>query len=173
MEVRVMLKSKKILSSLLILSLVFSMMIGTTAFAQESNTETETVAVEAENARASSTIVGPDGNVYTYLGTATRNGANNYPIEVMLRQTIRASDGWHIAFYCPNNNRRDLIQGKVTATPVMGGTVQTYSFLNYYNEISNIDLSQLPGVDLYRIKIRADAIGTSNRCDVYYRVYRQ
>lgn len=168
-----MLKSKKFFSSLLVLSLIFSMMIGTTAFAQESNTETEAVVVEDENARASSTIVGPDGNVYSYLGTATRNGAYNYPVEAMLRQTISASDRWRIAFYCPNNNRRDLIQGKVTATPVLGGTVQTFSFLNYYNEVSVIDLSQLSGSGLYRINIKVDAIGTSNSGDVYYRVYKQ
>lgn len=168
-----MLKSKKFFSSLLVLSLVFSMMIGTTAFAQESNTETEIVAVDNENARASSTIVGPDGNVYNYLGTATRNGAYNYPVEAMLRQTIGASDGWHIVFYCPNNNRKDLVQGKVTATPVLGGTVQNFSFLNFYNEVSDIDLSQLSGTGLYRINIKVDAIGTSNSGEVYYRVYKK
>lgn len=175
MEVRSMLRSKKVFSSLLVLSLIFSMMIGTTAFAQESNAQesnTETVAVVDENARANDTIVGPDRNVYYYLGTATRNGATNYPVKVMLRQTISASEGLHIAFYCPNNNRKDLIQGKVIATPVMGGTVQTFSFLNYYNEVSDIDLSQLSGTGLYRINIEVYAIGTSNSGAVYYRTYK-
>lgn len=173
MEVKGMSKSKRFLGSLLVLSLVFSMMMGTTVFAKEGNAEEVTIAVDNESTRASSTIVGPDGNVYNYLGTATRNGAYNYPVEAMLRQTISASDGWHIAFYCPNNNRLDLVQGKVTATPVLGGTVQTFSFLNYSNEISDINLSQLSGTGLYRINIRVDATGTSNSGEVYYRVYQR
>lgn len=158
-------KSKKMLSSMLVLSFVFSLMLGTTVFAKEA----EAAAVTATEARAGDTIVGPDGNVYYYLGTADRQ--SNRPVEAMLSQTIAASDKAHIAFYCPNNGRKDLIQGKVTATPVLGGTVQTYSFINFYNEISVIDLSNLPGVGRYRINITVHAIGTSNKGAVYYRIY--
>lgn len=158
-------KKKRFLSVLFMMTLVFSMMLGTTVFAKEVDTEIGTN--EETDTRAANTIVGPDGNVYTYLGTAS-----NSPIQVMLSQTISASDRVHIAFYCPNNNRNDLVQGKVTATPVLGGTVQTFSFLNFNKEVSDIDLSELPGTGKYRINIRVDAIGASNRGDVYYRLYK-
>lgn len=167
-----MLKFKKNLCLMFALLFAFSMLSGTTVFARDIDTKAETIAVGNKNARASSTVVGPDGNLYSYIGTATRNGAKNYPVDVLLRQTIKGSDRWHIAFYCPNNNRMDLIQGKVTVTPVLGGTVQTFSFLNYANEISNIDLSKLSGVGSYKINIRVDAIGTSNRGEVNYRLYK-
>lgn len=163
-------KGKRFLSALVIMTFVFSMMLGTTAFAKEIDAADENAAVETADARASSTIVGPDGYVYQYLGTADRQ--NSRPIEAMLRQTISASDGVHIVFYCPNKNGNDLVQGKVTAIPVFGGTVQTFSFLNFYNEVSDINLSNLSGTGKYRIEIRVDAVGTSNKGDVYYRAYQ-
>lgn len=163
-------RSRVFLNLMIMMTLVFSMMLGATAFAKETNAGTEVMAVETADTRASSTIVGPDGYVYQYLGTASRS--NNRPIEVMLNQTITASDGVHIVFYCPNNNRTDLVQGKVTVTPVLGGTVQTFSFINFYKEVSDIDLSELSGTGRYRIEIKVDAIGTSNKADVYYRVYQ-
>lgn len=162
---------RKMLSKLLVVSFVLSMLMGMTAFAAEcdgkliSSTESEVIA-------ASSTVVGPDGNIYSYLGTATRNGAINNPVTASLSTTITASDNYHIVFYCPNNNRMDLIQGKVTAIPVLGGTSQNYSFINNYNEISTINLSNLPGSGRYRVNITVNAIGTSNRGDVYYRIYQ-
>lgn len=161
-------KGKRFLSVLVIMTLMFSMMLSTTAFAKEVDEEIETATVKATDIGVASTIVGPDGNVYQYLGTAIRGNS----LEVMLSKTYSASDGVHIAFYCPNNKRTDLVQGKVTATPVLGGTVQTFSFINYYNEISDIDLSELSGTVKYMIKIRVEAIGTSNKGNVYYRVYQ-
>ncbi|MDE6847018.1 MAG: hypothetical protein K2J99_14825 [Lachnospiraceae bacterium] len=165
-----MIQRKKFMSTLMVLTLVLSMMIGTTAFAKEDVPYGDAVSVETM--AAASTIVGPDGNTYTYLGTATRNGADNNPVEAVLRQTIVASAGYHVVFYCPNNNRRDLIQGTLTASPVMGGTVESFSFTNYGNEIYDIDLSNLPGSGPYVLRVKAYAYGTSNQGRVYYRVYQ-
>ena len=123
------------------------------------------------NAIAASTITASDGNTYTYLGVAKYAPPYNYPVEGSLNQSISASDKVHLAFYCPNNNRRDLVQGTVTATPVLGGTAQTYSFLNYYNEIADINLSTLNGSGLYNISYKIESIGSSNQATIYYRIY--
>lgn len=164
-----MLKSKKLLRLSVVLTLIFTMLFGTTAFAKEASA---VASIETSSASASSTIVGPDGYTYTYLGTATRNGATNHPVEGHYTQLITASQKVHIVFYCPNNNRKDLVQGEVEAIPMMGGTVEKYSFLNYSNEVSDINLSNLPGTGPYRIDFSIYAIGTSNSGAVYYRVYQ-
>lgn len=165
-----MMKRKKALKMVVVMTMVLTMMFGTTVSAKEN---VETVPVEAAGVNASSTIVGPDGNTYTYLGTATRNGSTNYPVEGLLSQLITASGKYHLYFYCPNNNRRDLVQGTVTATPMSGGTVETFTFTNYSKEIIEIDLSNLKGDGLYRIKYSIYAYGTSNSGKVYYRVTQE
>lgn len=126
---------------------------------------------KSTNVMAASNITASDGNVYTYLGVAKYVSPYNYPIEGSLNQSITASNNFHLVFYCPNNNRRDLIQGTITAKPVLGGKTQTYSFLNYYNEISDINFSNLNGSGLYNISFKIESIGSSNQATVYYRTY--
>ena len=95
---KIKMKSKRHLSTLLALALVLSTMMGTTAFAKESVTCEDAVVVEAEQTTAEArSIVGPDGNTYENLGTATRA----YPIEALLRRTVTTSDGYHIVFTAP------------------------------------------------------------------------
>ena len=158
---------KKLWGILLALAVVFAMIPCKSSYAMES----ESIGI-ASSTKASGTIVAPDGNTYTYLGTATRNGATNNPVSAYLTTPISALDTLHIVFYCPNNNKQDLVQGTVTATPVSSGTTQTYTFMNYYNEIATIDLSNLPGTGQYNITIVINAIGSSNKGDVYYRLYQ-
>lgn len=122
---------------------------------------------EVSSALAASTITAPDGKTYTLLGTVTRG----YTLTASLNSTITASDNYQLKFYCPNNDRKDLVQGTVTASPILGGgTQQTYSFINFYNPLSTIDLSTLPGTSRYTINIAIYAIGTSNQGTVYYRI---
>lgn len=162
-------KNKRNMSALLVLTLILSTMIRTTSFAKENAPCEAVTVVEAEETTvAASTIVGPDGNTYEYLGTATRGNA----IEVLLRRTVTAADKYHIVFYCPNNNRKDLVQGTLTASPVLGGTVEEFSFTNFANEIRDIDLSNLPSNGPYVLRVKAYVYGTSNKCDVYYRTYQ-
>ena len=156
-------KFMKFIGAMLAIVLAFTIASGGSAFAMEIGGDQPLVA-------ASSTIVGPDGNVYTYLGTATRNGATNHPVTATLATTVTASDNYHIKFYCPNNNKKDLVQGTITATPVSSGSTQTYSFLNYFNELADIDLSTLSGTGYYQISISVYAIGSSNQGDVYFRL---
>lgn len=57
--------------------------MGTKAFAKESVTCEDAAVVEAEQTTAEArSIVGPDGNTYENLGTAT----HVYPIEALLRR---------------------------------------------------------------------------------------
>lgn len=149
-----MAKIKRKFSLVLVFAMVVSILYGTST-----------------NARAASTIIASDGNIYTYLGVAKYVPPYNYPIEGSLNQSIAASDNFHLVFYCPNNNRRDLVQGTVTAKPVLGGKAQTYSFLNYYDEIADINFSTLNGSGLYNISFKIESIGSSNQATVYYRIY--
>ena len=166
---KIKMKSKRHLSTLLALALVLSTMMGTTAFAKESVTCEDAVVDEAEQTTAEArSIVGPDGNTYENLGTATRA----YPIEALLRRTVTTSDGYHIVFYCPNNNKKDLVQGTLTASPVLGGLVEEFPFTNFGNEIRDIDLSNLSNNGPYILRVKAYVYGTSNKCDVYYRTYQ-
>lgn len=156
---------KKFLGVLLALAIVLAIAPCKYAYAMESIGDEFAL-------NASSTIVGPDGEIYTFLGTATRNGAINNPISAYLPVPVSAADGVYIVFYCPNDNKKDLVQGNVTATPVLSGTTQTYSFMNYYNELATINLSNLPGSGQYNITITINAIGSSNKGDVYYRLHQ-
>ena len=122
---------------------------------------------EVSSTLAASTITAPDGKTYTLLGTVTRG----YTLKASLNTTVSASDNYQLKFYCPNNGRKDLVQGTVTATPFLSsGTQQTYSFMNFYDPLSTIDLSTLPGTIQYRINIAIYAIGTSDQGTVYYRI---
>lgn len=118
---------------------------------------------------AASTITAPDGKTYTLLGTVRRGTT----LKTMLRSTVRASDNVQLKFYCPNNNKNDLVQGNVSAVPIFGGTAITFSFMNYYDPLSTIDLSTLTGTTPYRIEISINATGTSNQGTVYYRTEKK
>lgn len=160
---------KKIFKGMVISTLIFCMTC-IPVFASEKPLELKldstTKSQEVSSAVAASTITAPDGKTYTLLGTVTRN----YPLKASFNSTVTASDNVQLKFYCPNNNRLDLVQGKVEALPFLGGTVQTYSFINYYDPLSTIDLSTLPKTDRYRISMVIYAIGTSNQGTVYYRI---
>ncbi|MGC6176757.1 hypothetical protein [Lacrimispora sp. 38-1] len=160
---------KKFLKGLVISTLIFCMTC-IPVFASEKTLEVKpdstTKNKEVSSAVGASTITAPDGKTYTLLGTVTRG----YTLKASLTSTVTASDNVQLKFYCPNNNRKDLIQGTVTAIPVLGGTQQTYSFMNFYDPLSTTDLSTLSGTSRYRIEIAIYAIGTSNQGTVYYRV---
>ena len=121
-------------------------------------------------ANAASTITGPDGNTYTYIGDAKYVSPTNKPLTFSLNG-IKASNNVHIVFYCPNNSRHDLAQGTAVATPVSNGTTKNYSFINYFDEINEMDFSTLSGTGTYNISFQVDSIGTSGKVSVYYRIY--
>lgn len=160
---------KKFLKGLVISTLIFCMTCIPVLASEkplEVKPDSTTKNQEVSSAVAASTITAPDGKTYTLLGTVTRG----YTLKASLTSTVTASDNVQLKFYCPNNNRKDLIQGTVTAIPVLGGTQQTYSFMNFYDPLSTTDLSTLSGTSRYRIEIAIYAIGTSNQGTVYYRV---
>ncbi len=158
---------KKFLKSIVTVALVVSMS-ATPVLAAESVYSNIILSEEEANLgvmpAASSTIVAPDGRVYTHLATID----NRSIWKGTMQDTIAASDHVRLSFYCPNNNNTSLIQGTIRAREAVGTNVRNYSFLNRYNEISTIDFSTLPGVGKYIINITLDPIGTRD-CDVYYR----
>lgn len=157
------------MSTLLVLSMILSMMIGKTSYAKENVSGVDVAVVETDQvAAATSTIVGPDGKTYTYLGTAT----DDNPLDVLLQQTIGGvSDYYYIAFYCPNNNGIDLIDVSLIASPVLGGTVVKYEFTNIRNEIYNINSFEPMRNGSYKLRVKAYAYGASKQGSVYYRIY--
>lgn len=163
---------KKFLSILTLFALIFTLS-SSTVFASEKPLEVKpnftSKSQEVSSTLAASTITAPDGKTYTLLGTITRGNT----LTTFLSSTYSGSDNYQLKFYCPNNDRKDLVQGTVKATPFLGsGKQQTYSFMNFYDPLSTIDLSTLPGTTRYRINISVYATGTSNQGTVYYRLER-
>lgn len=162
-------KRKKYLSVLLMLALIMSLITETAVYAQEDNAESVELSICNDNSSlASSYEIGPDGNVYYYVGTAVTGNR----LEVNLSQTIRTSEGWYIGIYCPNNNGRDLVDGTVLLTPVSGGSPTSSYFINDYYQVANINLNFLNADGLHRITIKASAVGDSGSVRVYYRLYQ-
>lgn len=88
-----MAKIKRKFSLVLVLAMAVSILYGTST-----------------NARAASTIIASDGNIYTYLGVAKYAPPYNYPIEGSLNQSIAASDNFHLVLH-PGRNYSFVLAG--------------------------------------------------------------
>lgn len=122
--------------------------------------ETEYDVVQQENEAVIYASV-PSG--YTLVATYSRTPQTYYLGTTPVQSTST------FQLYLPNESNKDWIQGKVTFTPVSGGTATEFSFTNMSGEYKTFNLSSLtPGT--YQVRVYAYAFGTSNKATAYYKM---
>lgn len=100
---------------------------------------------------------------YTLVAAYSRTPQTYYLGTTSVRSTST------FQLYLPNENRQDWIQGKVTFTPVGGGTATEFAFTNLSGEYKTFNLSELTS-GTYQVRVYAYAFGTSNKAAAYYRM---
>lgn len=114
--------------------------------------------VESEIEEAIATSV---PNNATYAGTINRYGNTSVSLG---RITLIGDNKLYV--YLPKNNNLDLFQGTITFRS--GVNVVTRQLANYSTDTWIYSANDI-GSGIWTVTISGNAVGTSQRCDVYYR----
>lgn len=117
----------------------------------------------------------PISNINTKIVQAVSNtisgtlNLTRYPSGERRLGTVSLNNTSKIILNMPNNNKRDLMQGKIRLVPTGSGQTKSYEFMNSYNENWTIELSDISS-GVYTVYLNPVVYGMSDKATFNYTI---